>query len=94
MHARANTTALTREMWGGVQTKTSTDGERLGSNQSGRPGTGFPGRSGEGVNGDAGKLPAKVRNLILLNTQSINGLKWVSQLCPRTILHSESSGAR
>ena len=33
-------------------------------------------------------------NSIPLNTQSINGLKQVSQLCPRTILHSESSRAR
>ena len=33
-----------------------------------------------------------VLNSILPNTQSINGLKQVSQLCPRTILHSESNG--
>ena len=66
----------------------------VGSDQSGRPGVGFLGRSGEGVNGGTGKLSEKVRNSILLNTQSISRLKQESQLCPRTILHSESSGAR
>ena len=30
-------------------------------------------------------------SLILPNTQSINRLKWVSQLCPRTIWQSESN---
>ena len=32
-----------------------------------------------------------VLNSILLNTQSINGLYWVSQLCLRMILQSESN---
>ena len=30
-------------------------------------------------------------SVILPNPQSINGLKWVSQLCPRTIQQSESN---
>jgi len=34
----------------------------------------FPGGTGEGVDGGAGKLPARVRNVKLLNTQSIKGL--------------------
>ena len=33
-----------------------------------------------------------VLNSILLNTQSINRLYWVSQLCLRMILQSESNG--
>ena len=32
-----------------------------------------------------------VRNMILLNTQSINGLYWVSQLCPKTALQLASN---
>ena len=40
----------------------------------------------------AGTCCKGVLNSILLNTQSINGLYQVSQLCPRTILQSESSG--
>ena len=32
------------------------------------------------------------RNMILPNTQSINGLKWVSQLCPSTAAQLESNG--
>ena len=31
-------------------------------------------------------------NMILPNTQSINGLKWVSQLCPNTVAQLESNG--
>ena len=33
-----------------------------------------------------------VRNVILLNTQSINGLYRVSQLCPKTALQLASNG--
>ena len=48
------------------------------------------GKSGFG--GSGGELRVSTRskgvlNSILPNTQSINGLKRVSQLCPRTILH-------
>ena len=32
------------------------------------------------------------RNMILPNTQSINRLKWVSQLCPNTAAQLESNG--
>ena len=32
------------------------------------------------------------RNLILPNTQSINGLQWVSQLCPSTVIQLASNG--
>ena len=32
------------------------------------------------------------RNVILPNTQSINGLKRVSQLCPNTVAQLESNG--
>ena len=32
------------------------------------------------------------QNVILPNTQSINGLKWVSQLCPNTVAQLESNG--
>ena len=47
--------------------------------------------------GSGGELGVSTRsngvlNSILPNTQSINGLKQVSQLCPRTIRHSESNG--
>ena len=31
-------------------------------------------------------------NVILPNTQSINGLKWVSQLCPSTVAQLKSNG--
>ena len=31
-------------------------------------------------------------NVILPNTQSINGLKWVGQLCPNTAAQLESNG--
>ena len=31
------------------------------------------------------------QNVILPNTQSINGLKWVSQLCPSTVAQLESN---
>ena len=52
---------------------------------------------GEHSLGSGGKLGAGTRckgvlNSILLNTQSINRLYWVSQLCPRMILQSESNG--
>ena len=40
----------------------------------------------------AGTCCEGVLNSILLNTQSINRLYWVSQLCPRTILQLESNG--
>ena len=33
-----------------------------------------------------------VRNVILLMTQSINGLCWASQLCPRMIAQEPSNG--
>ena len=39
----------------------------------------------------AGTRCKGVLNLILPNTQSINGLNRVIQLCPRTILQSESN---
>ena len=39
----------------------------------------------------AGTCCRGILNSILLNAQSINGLYQVSQLCPRTILQSESS---
>ena len=32
------------------------------------------------------------QNVILPNTQSINGLKQVSQLCPNTVVQLESNG--
>ena len=32
------------------------------------------------------------QNVIFPNTQSINGLKWVSQLCPNTVAQLESNG--
>ena len=32
------------------------------------------------------------RNMILPNTQSINGLKWMSQLCPNTAPQLEANG--
>ena len=52
---------------------------------------------GEGALGLGSELGAGTRckgvlNSILPNTQSINGLNQVSQLCPRTILQSESNG--
>ena len=40
----------------------------------------------------AGTCCKGVLNSILPNTQSINRLNQVSQLCPRTILQSESNG--
>ena len=50
-----------------------------------------------GFGGSGGELGVSTRsngvlNSILPNTQSINGLKQVSQLCPRMILHLESNG--
>ena len=52
---------------------------------------------GEGVLGSGSELGVGthhkgVLNSILPNTQSINGLNQVSQLCLRTILQSESNG--
>ena len=74
LHARTNAAALIREISGGLQTGVSTDGTRPGVDWPERPESEFPGRTGEGVDGGAGKLPARVRNVKLLNTQSINGL--------------------
>jgi len=74
LHAHTNAAALIREMCGGVQTGVSTDGTRPGVDWLERPESVFLGGTGEGVNGGAGKLPARVQNVKLLNTQSINGL--------------------
>jgi len=74
LHTRTNAAALIREMCGGVQTGVLTDGARPGVDWPERPESVFPGRTGEGVDGGAGKLPARVRNVKLLNTQSINRL--------------------
>jgi len=74
LHARMNAAALIREMCGGVQTGVSTDGARPGVDWPERLESGFPGGTGEGVDGGTGKLPARVWNVKLLNTQSINGL--------------------
>jgi len=74
LHACTNAAVLIREMCGGVQTGVSTDGVRPGVDWPQRPESGFPGGTGEGVDGGAGKLPARVRNVKLLNTQSINRL--------------------
>ena len=101
LQAWVKVTALIIEMRGafrGVQTGKSTegtDGMKPGSDWPGWPGSGRPGEAGltKGVN-RVGISCADVQKLILLSTQSINGLYWVSQLCPRTILHSESNGVR
>jgi len=74
LHARTNAAALIREMCGGVQTGVSTDGTGPGVDWLERPESGLLGRTGEVVDGGADKLPARVRNVKLLNTQSINGL--------------------
>jgi len=66
LHACTNAAVLIREICRWVQTRVLTDGTR--------PESEFPGRTREGVDGGAGKLPARVRNVKLLNTQSINGL--------------------
>ena len=45
--------------------------------------------------GDGDGIPCdSVRKVILPNTQSINGLWWVSQLYPRTIKQEESKGVK
>jgi len=74
LHARTNAAVLIREMGGGVQTGVSTDGARPGVDWPERPESVFLGGTGEGVNGGTGKLPARVWNVKLLNTQSINRL--------------------
>jgi len=74
LHARTNVAALIREMCRGVQTGVLTDGTRPGVDWLERLESEFLGRTGEGVNRGAGKLPARVQNVKLLNTQSINGL--------------------
>ena len=75
MHAHTNAAGFIREMCGGVQTGVSTDcGTRPGSDWPERPETGLPDWTREGVDGGVGKLPARVQNVKLLNTQSINGL--------------------
>jgi len=48
--------------------------------------------TGSGSELGVGTCCIDVLNLILLSTQSINGLYRVSQLCPSTILQSESNG--
>jgi len=93
LHMHTNAAALIREICRGVQTGVSTDGARPGVDLPERLESRFPGRTGEGVDRGASKLCARVRNVKLLSTQSINGLYQVSQLCPRTIMHSESNGA-
>jgi len=74
LHVHTNAAALIREMCRGVQTGVSTDGARPGVDWPERPESVFLGGTREGVDGGAGKLPARVRNVKLLNTQSINGL--------------------
>jgi len=74
LHARTNAAVLIREICGGVQTGVSTDGAGPGVDWPERPESVFPGGTGEGVDGGVGKLPAGVRNVKLLNTQSINRL--------------------
>ena len=48
--------------------------------------------TGSGSELGVGTCCVDVLNLILLSTQSIDRLYWVSQLCPRTIFQSESNG--
>jgi len=74
LHARMNVAALIREMCRGVQTRVSTDGPGPGVDWPERLESGFPSRTREGVDRGTGKLPARVQNVKLLNTQSINGL--------------------
>jgi len=69
-----NVAAFIREMCRGSQTRVLTAGARLGSDWLERPETGLPDETGEGVDRGAGKLPARVQNVKLLNIQSINGL--------------------
>jgi len=69
-----NVAAFIREMCGGVQTRVSTDGARLGSDCPRRLETGLLDRTREGVNGGASKLSAGVWKVKLLSTQLINGL--------------------
>jgi len=71
-----NVAAFIREMCRGSQTRVLTAGARLGSDWLERLETGLPDETGEGVGVDrgAGKLPARVQNVKLLNIQSINGL--------------------
>ena len=57
-----------------MQTGVSTDGAEPESDWPERLETGLPGETREGVDRGAGKLPARVWNVKLLNTQSINGL--------------------
>jgi len=74
LRARTNVAPLIREMCGGVQTGVLTDGTRPGVDWPERAESEFLGGTREGVDGGAGKLPARVWNVKLLNTQSINGL--------------------
>jgi len=74
LHTCTNAAALIREMCGGVQTGVSTDGMEPGVDWLEWLESGCLGGTGEGVDGGASKLPARVQNVKLLNTQSINGL--------------------
>ena len=48
--------------------------------------------AGATVSGDVKESVCnRERNVILPNTQSINRLKWVSQLCPSTVAQLESN---
>ena len=69
-----NVAAFIREICGGLQTRVSTDGAEPESDWPERPEIGLLGGTREGVDRGAGKLPARVWNIKLLNTQSINGL--------------------
>ena len=74
LHTHTNAAALIREMFRGVQAGVSTDGAGPRVGWLERLESGLPDRTREGVDGGAGKLPARVWNVKLLNTQSINGL--------------------
>ena len=88
LQARANAAAPISEMLGGLV---------------GSEGSGIFGVSGKAERRDSGgdsstsstraaeALVGMVQKAILLFTQSINGLCWVSQLCPRTKEQDESS---
>ena len=91
LHTAENAAALMKVI-GGAQ--------RLGAfGKSFRVATGGGGEADakSGFRGSGGELGVSTRsnsvlNSILPNTQSINGLKRVSQLCPRMIRHLESNG--
>ena len=69
------------------------DKGNLQSNQWGRRGQSFEEIGAEAtVSGDVKESVCNGEwNMILPNTQSINGLKQVSQLCPNTVAQLESN---